>query len=108
MVSDFAKKDAEAILVHLVDLPDVGPDVVQRLIARAAPAALARAQYGAVPGHPVLVGKEHWSAIADECAGDSGARDYLARHEVDEVDCSDLATGRDVDQRDQATVRRDR
>ncbi|GAB3042427.1 nucleotidyltransferase family protein [Parafrigoribacterium mesophilum] len=87
----------EAILVQLVDLPDVGPAVIRRLLAHSAPDALARADYGHGPGHPVLFGRDHWAPIAAECAGDRGARAYLARHPVLEVDCSDLATGADID-----------
>jgi len=88
---------AEATLVHLVDLPDVGADVVARVIAHAEPGILARASYGNGPGHPVLIGRDHWARVAIEATGDRGARDYLARHTVLDVDCSDLATGLDVD-----------
>lgn len=88
---------AEAALIHLVDLPDVGPDVIGRLLANAAPDVLARASYGKGPGHPVLIGREHWAAAAEESMGDAGARDYLARHTVLDVDCSDLASGLDID-----------
>jgi CTP:molybdopterin cytidylyltransferase MocA len=91
---------ADAALVHLVDLPDVGPAVIRRILAYAAPGMLARASYGSgAPGHPVLLGKEHWATIAATASGDRGARDYLAHHEVIDVDCSDLATGADVDAR---------
>jgi CTP:molybdopterin cytidylyltransferase MocA len=59
---------ADAALVHLVDLPDVGPAVIRRILAYAAPGMLARASYSSgtngAPGHPVLLGKEHWAAIA--------------------------------------------
>ncbi|MCL3817722.1 nucleotidyltransferase family protein [Aeromicrobium wangtongii] len=89
--------DADAVLVHLVDLPDVGADVVGRLVAHAAPDVLARADYGNGPGHPVLIGRDHWVGVADAATGDRGARDYLARHAVTRVDCSDLADGTDVD-----------
>lgn len=92
-----AGSPAQAALVHLVDLPDVGPRVVQRIAALSAPGVLARAGYGHGKGHPVLLGRDHWAAIAAECAGDRGARAYLARHPVVAVDCSDLATGADVD-----------
>ncbi len=103
-----ADRRADSALVHLVDLPDVGPEVIRRLVARAAPDVLARARYGPPAGHPVLLGREHWAAIADECTGDSGARAYLARHQVDEVDCSDLATGADVDRPTPATPKAER
>jgi len=88
---------ADAVLVHLVDLPDVGPDVARRLIVHAQPGILARATYGKGPGHPVLIGRDHWAGVAEEASGDRGARDYLARHTVLDVDCSDLATGLDMD-----------
>lgn len=93
-----AGTDAQAGLVSLVDLPDVGPAVVARLLAAATgPGALARAAYDAVPGHPVLLGREHWAGVAASAAGDQGARDYLATRSVHLVECGDLATGVDVD-----------
>jgi CTP:molybdopterin cytidylyltransferase MocA len=88
-----------AVLVHLVDLPDVTAGVVSRLIRQAptGTGALARATYGGRPGHPVLIGWDHLSSIAAELTGDRGAKEYLARHGADGVECSDLATGRDRD-----------
>jgi CTP:molybdopterin cytidylyltransferase MocA len=88
---------AQAALIHLVDLPDVGADVVARLIAHAEPGVLARATYAGIPGHPVLIGRDHWAGVAESASGDRGARDYLVRHAVLDVECSDLATGLDVD-----------
>lgn len=88
----------DVALVSLVDLPDVGPDVVARLCGVAAgPSTLARATYHGRPGHPVLLGRDHWTGVVEAATGDKGARDYLATHEVDAVECGDLATGRDVD-----------
>nr|WP_301539502.1 nucleotidyltransferase family protein [Nocardioides sp. zg-1308] len=90
----------DAALVSLVDLPDVGPAVVSRLLgAHEGPGDLARAAYDGVPGHPVLIGREHWAGVTATAAGDRGARDYLATHEVALVECADLATGADVDAR---------
>ena len=60
---------------------------------------LARAAYDGVPGHPVLLGRDHWAGVVASATGDRGARDYLAAHDVDLVECGDLATGVDVDQR---------
>ena len=90
---------AEAVVVHLVDLPDVGPEVVRRLLAEAppAPATLARASYDGRPGHPVLIGADHWAGVVGGARGDRGARDYLRSHVHDLVECGDLATGLDVD-----------
>jgi CTP:molybdopterin cytidylyltransferase MocA len=98
-------RSVDAALIHLVDLPDVGPEIVRRVAAHATPHILARARYGQVQGHPVLLGRDHWSAIAEECTGDSGARAYLVRHTVEEVDCSDLATGLDIDDPSHLVVR---
>ncbi len=89
---------AEVALVSLVDLPDVTVDVVRRVLAAGSgPGSLARATYDGRPGHPVLIGRDHWAAVAAEVAGDTGAKAYLERHDVIEVPCGDLATGRDQD-----------
>lgn len=90
---------AEAALVHLVDLPDVGAEVVRRVLAQAGdgPDVLARASYDGTPGHPVLLGRDHWGPVSEAAAGDEGARSYLATHATILVECGDLATGADVD-----------
>lgn len=93
-------RPCEAALVHLVDLPDVGPAVIARLLARATGrAVLARASYGGVPGHPVLIGRDHWPQVLAGASGDRGARQHLATHRHDLVECGDLATGGDRDTR---------
>jgi CTP:molybdopterin cytidylyltransferase MocA len=88
-----------AVLVHLVDLPDVTAEVVRRLIRRAPPgtASLARATYGGRPGHPVLIGRDHLESIMAGLTGDSGAKGYLAHHGAHSVECGDLASGQDHD-----------
>jgi CTP:molybdopterin cytidylyltransferase MocA len=93
------RPEPEAVLVHLVDLPDVTAEVVARLVARAAgPGVLARAVYGGRPGHPVLIGRAYWHDVADSVSGDAGARAWLdGRDDVVRVECSDLAAGADVD-----------
>lgn len=88
---------ADAVLVTLVDLPDLVPAVVARVATHAAPGALARAAYDGRPGHPVLLGRDHWSGVLGEAAGDAGAKGYLAGRDVVLVECGDLATGHDVD-----------
>lgn len=92
--------DLAAALVFLVDTPDVTAAVVRRVLDAAAgdvSTVLARAAYGGTPGHPVLLGRQHWAAVAAQARGDQGARDYLAVRDVRLVECGDLATGRDVD-----------
>jgi CTP:molybdopterin cytidylyltransferase MocA len=90
--------------VSLVDLPDLGAAVVSRVAGAVAARpqgeavrALARAAYGGRPGHPVLLGRDHWEPVARSARGDRGARDYLATHAHDVVECGDLASGRDAD-----------
>lgn len=95
-----ARDDAEACLVSLVDLPDVDAGVVRRVVdAASGPGVLARAAYDGEPGHPVLLGRDHWAGVVSSATGDRGARDYLAAREVVLVECGDLATGRDRDRR---------
>jgi CTP:molybdopterin cytidylyltransferase MocA len=92
------ERSAPAALVHLVDLPDVGAAVVRRLLQAArGREVLARAGYDGVPGHPVLIGGDHFAGVAELAAGDSGAREYLRRHRPTIVECGDLAGGQDVD-----------
>ena len=90
--------DADAVVLTLVDLPDVDAAVVRRLLDPApTPATLRRATYDGVVGHPVVIGRDHWAGVAAETGGDRGARGYLATRPVESVECGDLATGRDVD-----------
>jgi CTP:molybdopterin cytidylyltransferase MocA len=90
--------DADAALVSLVDLPDVTDHVVHRVLAAGTDrAALIRTTYDGRPGHPVVLGREHWFGVRAAAVGDRGARDYLANHALVEVECGDLATGRDAD-----------
>jgi CTP:molybdopterin cytidylyltransferase MocA len=92
--------DDDLALVTLVDLPDVTARVMSRVLADAVGdgrAALARAAYDGVPGHPVVIGRDHWSAVRTTARGDRGARDHLRATPHRLVECGDLATGRDLD-----------
>lgn len=94
-----AETEVDAVVVSLVDLPDVTAEVVARVLAaEAGCASLARASYDGVPGHPVLLGRDHWAGVIADAQGDRGARDYLAGASVALVECGDLATGVDVDE----------
>lgn len=88
-----------AVVVTLVDLPDVDRRVVARVIAKVGtdPSALGRAVYDGVPGHPVVIGADHIPGVIEAADGDRGARDYLRDRGHTSVECADLATGRDVD-----------
>ncbi len=94
----------DAVLLMLVDLPEVTADVIDRLAAaaRRSPhprSVLARASYAGSPGHPVLLGRDHLAAVIEDSGGDAGARTYLAQHSVELVECGDIGGGRDVDRR---------
>lgn len=91
-----------SVVITLSDLPDVGAGVVRRVLeawrSRGARADdLVRAVFAARPGHPVLIGRDHWQPLLGAAGGDSGAQPYLRGRKVHEVDCDDLATGRDLD-----------
>jgi CTP:molybdopterin cytidylyltransferase MocA len=88
-----------AALVILVDTPGLTPAAVRRIAAHAAADALVVATYAGRPGHPVLLGRDHWPGVAATARGDHGARGYLRRHaaNVRHVPCDDIADGRDRD-----------
>ena len=90
---------AYAVLIT-VDTPDIGAQVVRRVLAaaRSSPSGLARAGYGRRPGHPVVVARRHWPDLVARVVGDEGGRAFLQeRTDVTWVDCADLATGADID-----------
>ncbi len=94
-----ASGSAPAVVILPVDTPDATPSAVARLVRRAAPDALAYAAYSGAPGHPVLIGREHWEAVAASVRGDVGARPYLVAAGADAVECGDLWSGVDRDER---------
>jgi CTP:molybdopterin cytidylyltransferase MocA len=87
----------DAVIITLVDLPDLSLDSVLRVAGGHSPASLRQATYDGRPGHPVLVGRTHWPDFTAQLRGDSGGRDYLVDRGVEEVDCSDLGSGQDRD-----------
>ena len=92
--------EADYAVEHTVDTPDVGADVVRRVLAaaRSSASGLARARYGDRPGHPVVIVRRHWPDLLDGLRGDQGARGFLVgRTDVIVVDCADLASGADID-----------
>ncbi|MDQ2845250.1 MAG: NTP transferase domain-containing protein [Actinomycetota bacterium] len=93
--------DVDAVLVTLVDLPDVTAAVAVRVLAAAGHEprrALARAVFDGRPGHPVLIGHDHLAGVlASLTTPDAGAGGYLTAHAATAVDCADLADGGDQD-----------
>ena len=59
--------------------------------------ALLRAAYDGQPGHPVVLGRDHWAGVSAVADGDRGARDYLSAQAVRLVECADIGSGMDVD-----------
>ncbi|WP_045200009.1 nucleotidyltransferase family protein [Rhodococcus sp. B7740] len=95
-----ATADAEYAVVHVVDTPDVGAEVVRAVLGAARDTGLARAVFDGRPGHPVVLARRHVDAAVASASGDSGARDFLrGRDDVVAVECSHWATGIDHDYR---------
>lgn len=97
----------DVALVMLVDLPDVGIAVVDRVALhartfRTPTEVLARAAYHGRPGHPVAIGRTHFGGIIAGAKGDVGARNYLTGHRAQLLECGDIGGGRDVDDRARA------
>lgn len=97
--------DVEAVVVAVVDTPGLTPAVVSAVVDAALSSArgsslhgsLVQASYGGQPGHPVLIGRNHWLGVFLEADGDVGARTYLAHQKVRRVEVGDLGDGRDID-----------
>lgn len=90
--------ELDAVAITLVDLPDLSPETIRRVASGpTGRGVLRQAQFEGRPGHPVLIGHDHWKPVCRQLSGDVGARPYLVAHGVQMVDCSDLGTGRDVD-----------
>jgi len=90
-----AAASGDAVLVTLVDLPELPASVGLRVMS--GEGALRQAVYAGEPGHPVFIAAEHWDAAAASLIGDTGARRYLVEHDVTEVECLDLWHGHDRD-----------
>lgn len=93
---------AEAVLITPVDTPAATAGAARRVIESATgsgPHALARAVYAGVPGHPVVIGREHWDGLRQTLRGDSGAGAYLSANGARDVECGDLWSGADIDRR---------
>jgi nicotine blue oxidoreductase len=99
-LAHLAGAPASAVVVLLVDTPWVGHEAVRRLLAaHDAGAVAAQAFYAGVPGHPVLLSRDSWPAVAASSTGDQGARAWLLGHPdaVVAVDCDGTGDPQDVD-----------
>jgi CTP:molybdopterin cytidylyltransferase MocA len=91
---------ADAVLIAPVDVPGISAAACRRVLDAGAVSprtALARAAFSGSPGHPALIGRDHWGALGVQLQGDRGAGGYLAEHGATTVECSDLWDGADID-----------
>ncbi|MGN6404266.1 nucleotidyltransferase family protein [Sinomonas sp.] len=87
-----------AALITLVDLPYLAASALDRVLdGGAEPSMLRRAVYSGQPGHPVLIGRDHWDSLQAGLVGDLGAGPYLREHGAEPVDCTGLGGDDDVD-----------
>lgn len=94
-----AVADADAAVLTLGDMPRITPQVIARfadLAAAHGARARARAVYDGMPGHPVLLGRDHFEQIA-ALRGDVGAREVLKAIGAHPIECSHLCSAADVD-----------
>ena len=104
--------DVTAALVTLVDLPGLPHAAVRRVLddgGRTTPdrGSLRRAVHGGRPGHPVLLGRDHWPALGASLRAaldpgtvadaDRGAGPWLRSAGAQAVECGDLWDGADQD-----------
>lgn len=90
--------DADAAVVTLVDLHGLPAEAVARILeAPVETTTLRRATYAGRPGHPVLLGRDHWTAAAASAEGDRGAGRYLKAQGAELVELSGLWDGEDDD-----------
>ncbi len=90
---------AEAAVITLGDMPRVTSQVIARFAGLAdehGPLARARAVYDGRPGHPVVLGRAYFDAVAG-IEGDVGARDLLRSIGVVEIECAHLCSAIDID-----------
>lgn len=92
-----ARTGVQAAMVVPVDVPGLTSAVLRRVLDRAGEDGLVRATYDGVPGHPVVIGRDHWEGVIASARGDLGARGYLREHDVVLVECADVGDGADVD-----------
>lgn len=93
-----APSAATVAVLTLVDLPRLPGAAVERLLAAPlTPTTLRRATYHGRPGHPVVLGRDHWSAVAAAARGDQGAGRYLRDHGAELLELSGLWDGADED-----------
>ena len=97
-----AAVDADALAVHLVDVPGVGAEAARRVVRAWRPGRVTVASYAGRRGHPIVMSPALWSQAVGMADPDEGARAFLRANPqlVDEVpvpgDPADVDTPRDL------------
>jgi CTP:molybdopterin cytidylyltransferase MocA len=91
-----AAGDAREVVVTLGDQPFITAPVIRGALAQLPGYDAVRATYGGVPGHPVVLSRPVMDAVAG-LAGDTGARDLLARFRVRQWEAGHLCSAADID-----------
>jgi len=94
-----AVRNADAVVIVPVDVPTLSAAMVARVAFQAGRMTLRQAAFGGRPGHPVVIGADHFVPLLATLHGDTGARPYLRAHGVELVECGDLGSGDDEDVR---------
>jgi CTP:molybdopterin cytidylyltransferase MocA len=88
---------AAAVVVTLGDEPAIEAAAIDRIVAaRDGVSVAVRASYEGRPGHPVLLERGIFGAVA-ALRGDEGARGLLAGAAVSVVACDGLGSDADID-----------
>jgi len=93
---------ADAVLVHLADLPRVTADVIRIVVDSAIDAGgrlrddPVRATFDGAPGHPVMLPRSRFGLVA-HLSGDEGLRSILGGRGTLRVEVGHLADPTDVD-----------
>lgn len=90
-----AELGGDTAIITLVDLTDLSPVAVARVLDAAG--SLARSSFEGRPGHPVRIDAQHWDEVAAAVHGDAGAGSWLATQPTTLVEMSDLFDGIDQD-----------
>jgi CTP:molybdopterin cytidylyltransferase MocA len=94
----------EAIVITLGDQPSIDPRAIDRVLAARDGASVAvRASYDGRPGHPVVLERDLFEAVA-RLRGDQGARSLLSGAAVALVPCDGLGSDQDIDTVEQLRI----
>ena len=105
-IGELDARGAGAAVITLGDQPFITPQVIAGVVDHAGPGWQAvRATYAGRPGHPVLIDRSLFPAVA-ALRGDVGARELLATARVRLWECGRLGRDDDIDTPDQLEAAR--